>query len=169
MFENLTWTHLAIIAAVGLLVFGPERLPGAIRWSVAALRQLRAQLTDATSGLREQFGPELDELREPLAELQRLRGMTPRAAIARHLLDGDDTVPATSDRSPAVPAVEPRHAAGSPPRRPPLSTTGTRPETARLKTASDRATRSSRALTSVYPHQVIRIKPGTMSTQMRRR
>ena len=115
VFENLTWTHLAIIAAVGLLVFGPERLPGAIRWSVAALRQLRAQLTDATSGLREQFGPELDELREPLAELQRLRGMTPRAAIVRHLLDGDDTVPATSDRSPALPAVEPRHAAGSPP------------------------------------------------------
>lgn len=96
MFENLTWTHLAIIAAVGLLVFGPDRLPGAIRWSAAALRQLR-----------EEFGPELDELREPLAELQRLRGMTPRAAITRHLLNGDDTGAATFDHSPAAPAVEP--------------------------------------------------------------
>ena len=102
MFENLTWTHLAIIAAVGLLVFGPDRLPGAIRWSAAALRQLRSP---STSG--EEFEPELDELREPLAELQRLRGMTPRAAITRHLLNGDDTGAATFDHSPAAPAVEP--------------------------------------------------------------
>lgn len=115
MFDNLTWTHLAIIAAVGLLVFGPERLPGAIRWSAAALRQLRAQLADATSGLREEFGPELDELREPLAELQRLRGMTPRAAITRHLLNGHDTGAATFDHSPAAPAVEPHHDDGGPP------------------------------------------------------
>ena len=115
VFENLTWTHLAIIAAVGLLVFGPDRLPGAIRWSAAALRQLRAQLADATSGLREEFGPELDELREPLAELQRLRGTTPRAAITRHLLNGDDTGAATFDHSPAALAVEPHHDDAGPP------------------------------------------------------
>ena len=30
-------------------------------------------------------------LRQPLAELQKLRGMTPRAAITKHLLDGDDS------------------------------------------------------------------------------
>jgi sec-independent protein translocase protein TatB len=30
-------------------------------------------------------------LREPLSELNKLRGMTPRAALTKHLLDGDDS------------------------------------------------------------------------------
>ena len=37
------------------------------------------------------LGPEFEDLRQPLAELQKLRGMTPRAAITKHLLDGDDS------------------------------------------------------------------------------
>ncbi|HEX9178620.1 MAG TPA: twin-arginine translocase TatA/TatE family subunit [Mycobacterium sp.] len=57
MFENLTWTHLAIIAAVGLLVFGPDRLPGAIRRSAAALRQLRAQLAEPPAGCSSSSDP----------------------------------------------------------------------------------------------------------------
>lgn len=46
----------------------------------------------ATSQLREDLGPEFDDLREPLSELQRLKGMTPRAALTKHLLDGDDSI-----------------------------------------------------------------------------
>ena len=38
------------------------------------------------------MGPEFDDLREPLSELQKLRGMTPRAALTKHLLDGDDSL-----------------------------------------------------------------------------
>jgi sec-independent protein translocase protein TatB len=45
-----------------------------------------------TSQLREDMGPEFDDLREHLSELQRLRGMTPRAALTKHLLDGDDSI-----------------------------------------------------------------------------
>ena len=30
-------------------------------------------------------------MRAPLSELQKLRGMTPRAALTKHLLDGDDS------------------------------------------------------------------------------
>jgi sec-independent protein translocase protein TatB len=44
-----------------------------------------------SSQLREDIGPEFDDLRGPLSELQRLRGMTPRAALTKHLLDGDDS------------------------------------------------------------------------------
>ena len=44
-----------------------------------------------TSQLREDIGPAFDDLRGPLSELQKLRGMTPRAALTKHLLDGDDS------------------------------------------------------------------------------
>ncbi|MDT5001644.1 MAG: sec-independent protein translocase protein TatB, partial [Mycobacterium sp.] len=44
-----------------------------------------------TSQLREDLGPEFDDLRQPLSELQKLRGMSPRAALTKHLLDGDDS------------------------------------------------------------------------------
>jgi sec-independent protein translocase protein TatB len=91
VFANLGWEHILVLLIVGLVVLGPERLPEAIRWSANALRQARNYLTDATSDLRSEFGPEFDELREPLSELQKLREMTPRAAITQHLLDGDDS------------------------------------------------------------------------------
>jgi sec-independent protein translocase protein TatB len=89
---NIGWGEMLVLVIVGLVVLGPERLPGAIRWTANALRQARDYVTNATSNLREELGPEFDELREPLSELQRLRGMTPRAALTKHLLDGDDSL-----------------------------------------------------------------------------
>lgn len=92
MFANLGWDHLLVLLVVGLVVLGPERLPAAIRWSANTLRQARDYLSGATSNLREEFGPEFDDLRGPLGELQKLRAMTPRAALTKHLLDGDDSL-----------------------------------------------------------------------------
>lgn len=91
MFGSLSWEHILVLVVVGLVVLGPERLPGAIRWTSTALRQARDYLSGVTTQLREDLGPELDDLRVPLSELQRLRGMTPRAALTKHLLDGDDS------------------------------------------------------------------------------
>jgi sec-independent protein translocase protein TatB len=91
MFANLSWEHILVLIVVGLVILGPERLPGAIRWTGNALRQARDYLSGVTSQLREDIGPEFDDLRGPLSELQRLRGMSPRAALTKHLLDGDDS------------------------------------------------------------------------------
>lgn len=91
MFANVGWGEMLVLVVVGLLVLGPERLPGAIRWAANALRQARDYLSGVTNQLREDIGPEFDELRAPLSELQKLRGMTPRAALTKHLLDGDDS------------------------------------------------------------------------------
>ncbi|MCB0932617.1 MAG: Sec-independent protein translocase subunit TatB [Mycobacterium sp.] len=91
MFNNIGWGEMLLLVVVGLVVLGPERLPGAIRWTSGAVRQARDYLSGATSQLREELGPEFDQLREPLSELQKLRGMTPRAALTKHLLDGDDS------------------------------------------------------------------------------
>ncbi|MBW0018664.1 MAG: Sec-independent protein translocase subunit TatB [Mycobacterium sp.] len=91
MFTNLSWEHILVLVVVGLVILGPERLPGAIRWSSNALRQARDYLSGVTSQLREDMGPEFDDLRGQLSELQKLRGITPRAALTKHLLDGDDS------------------------------------------------------------------------------
>lgn len=92
MFANVGWGEMLVLVVVGLVVLGPERLPGAIRWSANALRQARDYLSGMTTQLREDIGPEFEDLREPLRELQKLRGMTPRAALTKHLLDGDDSL-----------------------------------------------------------------------------
>ncbi|MGO9155146.1 Sec-independent protein translocase protein TatB [Mycobacterium sp.] len=92
MFGNLSWEHILVLVVVGLVVLGPERLPGAIRWTSNALRQARDYLSGVSSQLREDMGPEFDDLRGHLSELQKLRGMTPRAALTKHLLDGDDSI-----------------------------------------------------------------------------
>jgi len=92
MFANVGWGEILVLMVVGLVVLGPERLPGAIRWTTSALRQARDYLSGMTTQLREDMGPEFDDLREPLFELNKLRGMTPRAALTKHLLDGDDSL-----------------------------------------------------------------------------
>ncbi|OHV04207.1 Sec-independent protein translocase protein TatB [Mycobacterium talmoniae] len=114
MFANVGWGEMLVLVVVGLVILGPERLPGAIRWSANALRQARDYLSSATSQLREEIGPEFDDLRGPLSELQKLRGMTPRAALTKHLLDGDDSLFTGSfDQPTAPPPVSP-----APPARP---------------------------------------------------
>jgi sec-independent protein translocase protein TatB len=92
MFANVGWGEMLVLVVVGLVVLGPERLPGAIRWTSNSLRQARDYLSGMTTQLREDIGPEFDDLRQPLSELQKLRGMTPRAALAKHLFDGDDSL-----------------------------------------------------------------------------
>lgn len=92
MFANVGWGEMLVLVIIGLVVLGPERLPGAIRWVSGTLRQARDYVSGATNQLRQDLGPEFDDLREPLSELNRLRNMSPRAAITKHLLDGDDSV-----------------------------------------------------------------------------
>ena len=91
MFANLGWGEMLVLVIIGLVVLGPERLPGAIRWTAATVKQARDYISGATSQLRDDLGPEFEDLRQPLSELQKFRGMTPRAAITKHLLDGDDS------------------------------------------------------------------------------
>lgn len=81
-----------VILIAALVILGPERLPGAVRWVTGAVRQARDYATGATQQLKDEMGSDFEEFRKPLSELNRLRGMTPRAAITKHLLDGDDSL-----------------------------------------------------------------------------
>ena len=66
MFANIGWGEMLVLVVIGLVVLGPERLPGAIRWTSNTLRQARDYISGATSALREDLGPEFEDLREPL-------------------------------------------------------------------------------------------------------
>jgi sec-independent protein translocase protein TatB len=108
MFANVGWGEMLILVIAGLVILGPERLPGAIRWTSTSLRQARDYISGATSQLRQDLGPEFDDLREPISELQKLRGMTPRAALTKHLLDGDDSfLTGNFDKTPEKPVTHP--------------------------------------------------------------
>jgi sec-independent protein translocase protein TatB len=120
MFANIGWGEMLVLLVIGLVVLGPERLPGAIRWSANALREARDYVSGATKNLRDELGPDFDDLREPLAELQKLRGMSPRAALTKHLLDGDDSILTGKfdkpvDPPPDTPPAKPRSPGGPTP------------------------------------------------------
>lgn len=117
---------MLVLVIAGLVILGPERLPGAIRWTAGSIRQVREYLSGATSQLRQDLGPEFDDLREPLSELQKLRGMTPRAALTKHLLDGDDSFitgnfDKTGDKPQSPNGPTPQPPAGPTPQRPDAS------------------------------------------------
>ncbi len=80
-----------ILMVAGLFILGPERLPSAAVWLARTVKQVQEYATGAREQLKTELGPEFDELRKPLAELQQLRGFNPRTAITKHLLDGDDS------------------------------------------------------------------------------
>ena len=71
--------ELAILAALAVIVFGPERLPETMRKAARILNHLRGVANGAQERLRAELGPEV-------ADLQ-LTGLDPRALIQTHVLD----------------------------------------------------------------------------------
>src|ERR1035437_703135 len=78
---NIGPFELIVLVFVGLVVLGPERLPGIARDAARMLRTLRELSNGARTQLREELGPEFADID--------LRSLNPRTAIQRALL-GDD-------------------------------------------------------------------------------
>lgn len=92
MFGNIGWGELVILLVAALVILGPDRLPGAITWVTKSVRQVKEYANGASQQLKDELGTDFEDLRKPLADLNQLRGMTPRAVITKHLLDGDDSI-----------------------------------------------------------------------------
>jgi sec-independent protein translocase protein TatB len=92
-----------VLALVGMIVLGPERLPGLARDATRMLRQLRDMASGARTQLKNELGPEFSDL--DLQALRDLRALNPRTAIQRALLDDDDeaTPPAATPAPPPPP------------------------------------------------------------------
>ncbi|MFM1727622.1 Sec-independent protein translocase protein TatB [Prescottella soli] len=124
MFGNIGWGEFLVLLVAALVILGPERLPGAVSWVTKTMRQVRDYASGASQQLKDELGPEFDDLRKPLSELNELRGMSPRAVITKHLLDGDDSIltgnfdtkPSTNGSTPSTePASKPLAAGERPP------------------------------------------------------
>jgi sec-independent protein translocase protein TatB len=74
--------ELLVLALVGLIVIGPDKLPGLARDAARMLRTLREMATGARTQLREELGPEFADID--------LRSLNPRTAIQRALLGDED-------------------------------------------------------------------------------
>jgi sec-independent protein translocase protein TatB len=73
--------ELAVLAIVGLIVLGPDRLPGLAKDAARLLRSLRDMATGARQQLRDELGPEFADVD--------LRNLNPRAAVAKAVF-GDE-------------------------------------------------------------------------------
>ena len=81
MFNHVGWSELVVLAVIGLIVLGPERLPKAAADAARMLRQLRAMARTASADLKAELGPEMADLD--------LASMHPRRMVQSMLLDDD--------------------------------------------------------------------------------
>ncbi|HTW18658.1 MAG TPA: sec-independent translocase [Mycobacteriales bacterium] len=92
MIGNLGWEEILLLAVIGLIIFGPDRLPNAIKDATRMLRELRKMARGAANDLKAELGPEMADLD--------LRSLHPRRLVEDALF-GDDEEPATAAASPA--------------------------------------------------------------------
>jgi|SRR5579875_2124502 len=83
MLGNLGWGEVLVLAVLGLLIFGPDKLPGVISDASKMVRQLRTMARSAATDLKAELGPEMADLD--------LRSLNPRRFVEDFL--GDEPAP----------------------------------------------------------------------------
>lgn len=105
MFDSIGWGEIFVIILAGLIIIGPERLPGVIMDVRAALFAARRAINEAKDEL---YGEEFEEFRKPMSTVTEYAAMGPKRAIAkvlfdeegeyldqfdpRHMMDGDPSI-----------------------------------------------------------------------------
>ena len=86
MFNNLGWGEMAVLTLLGLLVFGPERLPKVAAQAGRLIRQLKEMATDVTSDLKREIGVDgmdsIDGLRTDLRDLNPRKWLSDDEAVS---------------------------------------------------------------------------------------
>jgi sec-independent protein translocase protein TatB len=89
---NIGPLELIVLAIVGLIVLGPDRLPGLAKDAARMIKTLRELANGARTQLRDELGPEFADVD--------LRSLNPRTAIQRALLGDDDDPPRVTGEKP---------------------------------------------------------------------
>ena len=79
---NIGPLELGVLALVGLIVLGPDKLPDLAKDAARMLRTLRDMATGAREQLKEELGPEFADLD--------LRSLHPRTVVQRAVLGDTD-------------------------------------------------------------------------------
>lgn len=119
MFFNIGPLELMVLAIVGLIVLGPDRLPGLAKDAARLIRTLREVATGARTQLRDELGPEFADVDlrnlNPRTAIQRavlgdsvdLTKFDPRSALQRSLFDDGPATAAAPEPAPPVPVSPP--------------------------------------------------------------
>jgi sec-independent protein translocase protein TatB len=110
---NVGPLEMLVLAAVALIVFGPDKLPQLARDAARMLRTLRTLAQGARSQLNDELGPEFADfdlrtlnprtaIRNALLGDEDLAALNPREAISRALRGEEDPAPATPPSPPPV-------------------------------------------------------------------
>jgi sec-independent protein translocase protein TatB len=84
---SVSLLHIAILLIAALFILGPDRLPEAARWLGRTIRQVRQYADNTRDHLRSELGEDFEQFREPLEQLNTLRGLDPRRAVTNYLFD----------------------------------------------------------------------------------
>lgn len=91
MFSNIGWGEIFFLLIVGLVVIGPERLPGVIEDVRAGIYAARKAINNAKAELNGELGEDFAEFRKPIDTVSQYAAMGPKRAMAKVLFDGDET------------------------------------------------------------------------------
>lgn len=87
--------EILILAILGLLIFGPERLPRAASDAAKMMRNVRAMASNARRDLADSAGVDLSDAKDALRDLQDLH---PRRMVSGIFDDDDEDEPTTQAR-----------------------------------------------------------------------
>jgi len=90
--------EIMILAVIGLLVFGPEKLPKAAADAARMLRNVRAMATNARKDLADSAGLDMGEAADTVRGLADLH---PRRLVSGIFTDEDDRAQANGAQPPA--------------------------------------------------------------------
>jgi sec-independent protein translocase protein TatB len=103
---GMGWPELLVILIVGVVVFGPDKLPDFARQAGRFLRSVRRMMDDARSDLSRELGEDYDKIKD-----LNLRDLNPREFVRKQLTEAvDDAEP-----KPVPPGKRPLTAGERPP------------------------------------------------------
>ena len=91
---DVNMPEIVLLVAFAVIFFGPEKLPDLARKAARVVNHLRRIGSDARTQLRQELGPEFDDIR--------LSDLNPTNFVARHILSGDEVADLRSLRDDAV-------------------------------------------------------------------
>jgi sec-independent protein translocase protein TatB len=110
MFDINGW-EVIVLAVVGILVLGPERLPEYAGKLAGFVRQARSFAANAKTQLKEQMGPEFDDVDWRQYDP---RQYDPRRIVREALMDDPEPEPEKPQSGVMAPVPQPFHDPGKP-------------------------------------------------------
>lgn len=90
MFSSIGWGEILTLLVVGLIIIGPERLPGLVQDVRAAIFAARRAINNAKAELNGDLGQEFEEFRRPIEQVAEYTRLGPRGALTKALFEGDE-------------------------------------------------------------------------------